>query len=97
MLGIWHGGEWLKERFGSAQSMVKWYVEVPDLVGFCIWLIKAKFLLSLMSNYTCYYMALILVLSLTFLLLYVGYKHGYMIDFKYGSYHVPMNGCLVNE
>jgi len=36
MLGIWHEGDWLKERFGSAQSMVGWYVEVPDLVGFFI-------------------------------------------------------------
>jgi len=36
MLGIWHGGDWLKERFGSTQSMVKWYVEVPHLVDFCI-------------------------------------------------------------
>ena len=36
MLGIWHEGDWLKERFGSAQSMVKWYVEVLELVGFFI-------------------------------------------------------------
>ncbi len=36
MLGIWHGGDWLKERFGSTQSMFGWYVEVPGLVGFCI-------------------------------------------------------------
>jgi len=36
MLGIWHGGVWLKERFGSTQSMVGWYMEVLDLVGICI-------------------------------------------------------------
>ena len=36
MLGIWHEGDWLKERFGSNQSMFGWYVEAPDLVGFCI-------------------------------------------------------------
>jgi len=36
MLGIWHGGDWLKEKFGSVQSMVRWYVEVLDLVGFYI-------------------------------------------------------------
>ena len=34
MLGIWHEGDWLKERFGSAQSMVRWYAKVPELVGF---------------------------------------------------------------
>jgi len=34
ILGIWHGGNWLKEIFGSDQSMVGWYVEVPSLVGF---------------------------------------------------------------
>ena len=28
MFGIWHEGDWLKEIFGSAQSMVGWYVEV---------------------------------------------------------------------
>ena len=33
MLGIWNGGDWLKERFGSTMSMVGW-VEVPNLVGF---------------------------------------------------------------
>ena len=33
MLGIWHEGDFLKEIFGS---MVGWYVEVLDLVGFCI-------------------------------------------------------------
>ena len=36
MLGIWHGDDWIKERFGSTQSMVGWYVEVLDLVVFCI-------------------------------------------------------------
>ena len=34
MLEIWHGGDWLKEIFGSSQFMVRLYVEVPDLVGF---------------------------------------------------------------
>ena len=34
MLGIWRRGDWLKDRFGAAQPMVEWYVEVPDLVGF---------------------------------------------------------------
>ena len=27
------GDDWLKEKFGSTQSMVGWYVEIPDLVG----------------------------------------------------------------
>jgi len=34
MLGIWHMGDWMKERIGSDQSMVGWYVEDLDLVGF---------------------------------------------------------------
>ena len=34
MLGIWNMGDWLKERLGSAQSMVEWYMEVLELVGF---------------------------------------------------------------
>ena len=36
MPGIWHGGDWLKEIFGSTQSMVGWFMEVLGLVGFCI-------------------------------------------------------------
>ena len=36
MLGIWHMGDWLKQIFGSVQSMLRWYVKVPDMVGFCI-------------------------------------------------------------
>jgi len=36
MLGIWHGGDWLKEIFGSTQYIVGWYMEVSELVGFCI-------------------------------------------------------------
>lgn len=36
VLGIWHGGDWLKERFGSSQSMVGWFVEFLDLVSLCI-------------------------------------------------------------
>ena len=32
MLEIWHKGDGLKERFGSAMSMVEWYVEVLNLV-----------------------------------------------------------------
>jgi len=35
MLGIWHGGDWLKERFGSTQSMVGWFVEVSYLANLC--------------------------------------------------------------
>ena len=36
MLGKWNKGDWMKERFRSTQYMVRWYVEVPDLVDFCI-------------------------------------------------------------
>ena len=34
MLGVWHKGDWLKQIFGLAQSMVGWYMEVLDLVHF---------------------------------------------------------------
>jgi len=44
------------------QSMIGWYVEVPNLVGFCICLIRAKFLFLLMSKCTCYYVSLMVVL-----------------------------------
>ena len=36
MLWIWYKGDWLKEIFGLAQSMVEWYMEVPNLVSICI-------------------------------------------------------------
>jgi len=36
MVGIWHEGDWLKERLGSVQYMVRWYVEVSNVVGFFI-------------------------------------------------------------
>ena len=88
MLGIWHRGDWLKERFGLAQSMVGWYVEVPDLVGFFIWLIRAKFLQSFMSNYIFYYVALMVVLSLLLFWLYDSYKRRFMTYLSYGSHHV---------
>ena len=29
------GDDWLKERFGSAQSMVGWFMEVSYLVDLC--------------------------------------------------------------
>jgi len=76
MLGIWHGGDLLKEIFRLMQSMVGWYMEFPYLVGFFLCLIRDKFLLILMSKCTCYYVDLIVVLSLLFIWLYVGYKHG---------------------
>jgi len=73
-------GDWIKEIFGSTQSMVGWYVEVPELVSFCIWLIRAKFLLPLINKCTIYYVALMVVISLLSIWLYGGYKHGYMTD-----------------
>lgn len=60
--------------------MVRWYVEVPDLVGFLIWLMRDNFLLLLMSNYTFYCVALMDLLSLLSIWLYVGYRHVYMTD-----------------
>ena len=34
MLGIWHEGDWKKERFGSTRCMVGWFVEFSDLVDY---------------------------------------------------------------
>lgn len=70
---------------------------VLDLVGFFLCLIRGKFLLSFMSNYTCYYVALMVVISFLSIWLYVGYKHDFMVDSSYGSYHVFTYECLVNE
>ena len=84
MLGIWHGGDWLEEIFGSTMSMVGWYVEVPNLVGSCLCLIKAKF----SCFFTCIYVALIVVILWLFLWLYVDYKHRYVIGYSHGPFHV---------
>jgi len=68
--------------------MVVWYVIVLKLVGFFQYLIRAKFLLLLSSKCACYYVALMVFISLLFMWLYVGYKHGYMIVLSHGSFHV---------
>ena len=47
MLGIWHEGDWLKERFGLAQSMVRLYVEVSDLVDTMRMLYYVLFILEI--------------------------------------------------
>jgi len=41
-----------------------------------------------MSIYTFYYVTLMDVLSLLIFWLYVGYKHGFMVEYIYGSHHV---------
>lgn len=43
-------------------------------------LIRFIFLLCSMCKCTCYYVTLMVVLYLLFCWLYVGYKHGFMID-----------------
>ena len=50
-----------------------------------------------MSIYTCYYVALMVVFSLLLFWLYVGYKHGFMTNFSYGSHHVLIGNLMVNE
>ena len=84
MLGIWHKGDWLKERFGLAMSMVGWYMEVSNLVGSFLCLMKDKF--SCLC--TCNYVALMAVILWLFLWLYAGYKNGYVTPFSHGSFHV---------
>ena len=51
-------------------------------------LTRAHFLLYFMSKCTCYYVALMVIILLLLFWLYVGYKHGFMIDLSYGSHHV---------
>jgi len=51
-------------------------------------LIRSLFLLYFMSKCTCYDVALMVILSLLLFWLYVGYKHGFMVDSIYNSYHV---------
>jgi len=82
MLGIWHEGDWLKEIFGSAMSMVRWYVEVPNIVDSCLCLIKSKFSFFC----TCYYVALITIILFLFTWFNVGYKHGYMTGYSHGYF-----------
>ena len=84
MLLIWHRGDSLKERFGSAMSMVRWYVEVPNLVDSCLCLMKDKF------SYICTgkYVALIIFILWLFMWLYTGYTHGYVTGSSHGSFHV---------
>ena len=74
MLGIWCGGDWLKERFGSAQSMVGWYMKVPELAGFS-YANKSSFSFGIfMRKWACHYVALNVVSSLIYLWLFVVYK-----------------------
>ena len=50
-----------------------------------------------MSKSTCYYVALMDVLSLLFIWLYASYKNGSMTDSSHGSYHVLLkNEWLMN-
>jgi len=63
MLGMWCEGDWMKGRFGSTQSMVGWYVEVPNLVGFSYVNKSSIFFGIFMSKCACHYMALIVVSS----------------------------------
>ena len=51
-------------------------------------LIRDNLILYFMSICTHYDVALMIVLSLLVLWLYVGYKHGFMTNSSYGSYHV---------
>jgi len=51
-------------------------------------LIRALFPLYFMSIYTCYDVDLMVALLFLLVRLYVGYKHGFMTDSSYGSYHV---------
>lgn len=97
MLGIRHKGDWLNKRFSLTQSMVRWYMEVPDLVGFLNMSIIGIFLLYFMSTCTFYYVALMIVLSWLLFCLYVGYKHGSITSSSYGSWYVLIGWWMVIE
>ena len=49
-------------------------MEVPNLVGYCLFLMKAKFSFF----FTYYYVDLMVVILCLFISLYVVYKHGYV-------------------
>lgn len=51
-------------------------------------LIRFKSLMYFMIKCTCYDVALMDVLSFLFIWLYAGYKHVFITDSSYGSYHV---------
>jgi len=63
-------------------SMVEWYVDIPNLVGSFLCLIKAKF--SFLS--TCYYLALIIVISILFTWFNAGYNLGYVTSYSHGYF-----------
>lgn len=86
MLGIWHGGDWLKEDLvpPNLWSGVTW--KSLTCLAFA-YVNKSYFPLYFMSKYIFYYVALMVVLSLLICWLYVGYKHGFMMDLSYVSHH----------
>ena len=57
-------------------------MEVLNLVGSCLCVIKAKFSFFCI----CYYVALMDVISLLFTWFNVGYKHGYMLGYCNGYF-----------
>ena len=74
----------MKEIFGSAMSMVGWYVKVPNLVGSCLCLMISKFSCFFNSNYV----PLIDVISWLFMWLYFCYTNGYVTGYSHGLFHV---------
>ena len=84
MLVIWHMNDWMKEIFGSAMSMVGWYMEVANLVGSYLCLMKAKLSCFLIGKCAGYYVNIIFVI----LCLFIGYNNGYMNVFIHGYFHV---------
>ena len=51
-------------------------------------LIRALFLLYFVSKCTCYDVAFMVVILVLLLWLYVGYKHGFMIDLSQGYFSI---------
>jgi len=73
-----------------------WVVrESPWLCWILHMLIRTIFLLYFISICTYYYVGLMAILSLLLFWLYASYKHGFMIDSSYGSYHVLIGKWMV--
>ena len=58
---------------------------------------KSSFLLYFMSIYTFFYVALMVFLSSLLFWLYVGYKHGSISYYNYGSCYVLINWLMVGK
>ena len=87
MLGIWHGGEWMKRDFSYPfYSQVKCGCPIPGLDVSS--LIRGYLSLYFYEYYTSLYVDYMVVISLVFLLLLCWLSICFMTIAMYGSDHV---------